>query len=1047
MTKIFGAVCLALLCATASANAQFGKNKVRYTKEDFFLKATDHFNIVTYGDGEQSAEFAGQITERFYQKHKETFRLKLEKKPPVKGKKQPKPFKPLIFIYSGHNEFQQTNVIDSYLPRGMQLPQGVGGVTEGLKKRVVLPFEGSYRHFQHVLEHELTHQFMYIGTPSLMQGPFPFWAVEGLPEYLSVGWDTRSDMIFREMLYSLSANQVFHLNLNVVDMDHGFFAYKAGQALWRFIERSFPNDKQIIQKIVHAAVRGNRDRNRNPFFSASFKIFSVYDAIKRVTGWTKQDLEAKWHYALKKEYWKEFADRDEETPTNVGAVAVDAGKSGSGLNVSPALSPDGLHLAYMTEESNALQINVMNVLTRKTKALIRSGQKADFEDLHLIGQDPLMHREIAFSADGKMVAFVAKKSGKGDVLYIVDRESGKVRKRFYWEDFHGMFSPAFSPDGASIAFSGFKNSRTDIYLVNVRTGERKNLTNDIYNDFEPTFHPGGNSLVYVSERPKVGKTWEEVAAGPSFYDLQLDLIEVSTLDGQKQPLMMTDSDEYSPVIRADGNAIAFISDRNGVWNVYTRDSSTGEQNAITNTPTGIQHLSLVRGAGGDKLAYVYYRKGMYEIRFMDKPFERPGLALKPTEFSVQKTVAPVQVSSSVSDSTAVPDSTAIASGDTTAVPATVLRQNSFSPIAVSEKKPFKDKWKMDSSYGFGAVASNGKKVHFGGYVLGLFSTQSGSERVIVEAMGGRYSFLDHSKVFLNYENRKGRDWKSLTFGMNSRTYKSNGLEQAIRRAGVEAGITHPFDRFLRSEISAGVGAVTVTPLKLEDDKIVALPKETIPRVTIEGRLVKDTVLPGQWGLPGKGTMALLLVRTSPKLGGTMDEFTTGIADARMYKKTSILNATIGLRANGAVSTGANPETMILSDRAAMIYAGEDLRDSVYRNRDRVEIVGPVHGVDIGQYQGKQAGIVNFQISIPTENVGAVLGPLGPVFIAMDFNLFADGAMVGDNLTREKLLLAAGLGTKAVILGMIPIEIKHGWRLDSQRYDKKPITKLSVGLSF
>jgi hypothetical protein len=56
-----------------------------------------------------------------------------------------------IIIYASHNDFQQTNVVNIYLS------QGIGGVTELFKNRIVIPFQGDYSQFRHVLHHELIH--------------------------------------------------------------------------------------------------------------------------------------------------------------------------------------------------------------------------------------------------------------------------------------------------------------------------------------------------------------------------------------------------------------------------------------------------------------------------------------------------------------------------------------------------------------------------------------------------------------------------------------------------------------------------------------------------------------------------------------------------------------------------------------------------------------------------------------------------------------------------------------------------------------------------
>ncbi|MDK9701249.1 MAG: hypothetical protein OEM52_14010, partial [bacterium] len=90
-----------------------------------------------------------------------------------------------IITHRSHNQFQQTNVT------GESPEESVGGFTEFLKTRVVIPFEGNWEKYRHVVHHELTHAMMlrkYYGSglQSVINGisrmPLPLWYIEGLAE-------------------------------------------------------------------------------------------------------------------------------------------------------------------------------------------------------------------------------------------------------------------------------------------------------------------------------------------------------------------------------------------------------------------------------------------------------------------------------------------------------------------------------------------------------------------------------------------------------------------------------------------------------------------------------------------------------------------------------------------------------------------------------------------------------------------------------------------------------------------------------------------------
>src|SRR3989441_7234268 len=95
-----------------------------------------------------------------------------------------------LFRSASQSDFQQTNAISG------DIGEGTGGVTEFFKHRMVLPFTGSYGELEHVLQHEMVHQFQYdiysrgrigAGVQTLISVNPPLWFMEGMAEHLSIG--------------------------------------------------------------------------------------------------------------------------------------------------------------------------------------------------------------------------------------------------------------------------------------------------------------------------------------------------------------------------------------------------------------------------------------------------------------------------------------------------------------------------------------------------------------------------------------------------------------------------------------------------------------------------------------------------------------------------------------------------------------------------------------------------------------------------------------------------------------------------------------------
>lgn len=157
----------ALLVCSVTADAQyFGRNKVQYDTFQFQVLETTHFRIHHYPEERAAVERTARMAERWYARLSELLDHDLRGSQP-------------LILYASHPHFQQTNVIES------MIGEGTGGVTESLRRRVVMPLASGLGETEHVLGHELVHAFQYdiLGASLAM----PLWFVEGMAEYLSLG--------------------------------------------------------------------------------------------------------------------------------------------------------------------------------------------------------------------------------------------------------------------------------------------------------------------------------------------------------------------------------------------------------------------------------------------------------------------------------------------------------------------------------------------------------------------------------------------------------------------------------------------------------------------------------------------------------------------------------------------------------------------------------------------------------------------------------------------------------------------------------------------
>ena len=407
------------LCLSTLLNAQsFGQNKVQYKDFDWNFIQTPHFDIYYYGGEKDLAEFTADVAEESYEQVSLHLRWDLKRRVS-------------IMVYNSHNDFQQTNVVDTYMR------EGIGGVTELFKNRVVFPFDGNYEQFRHVIHHELVHaiinDMVYGGSmqhviSSRTKIRVPIWSNEGLAEYLSSNWDTKADMVLRDIAIHERMPSVKELNY--------FMAYKGGQSLWRFIAGKYGREK-IGDVFRSMKMTQNAERG-----------------YERALGMNFKELTTQWHKYLKKEYWGDVEDRD--PIEDMSEKLTDHKKARNFYNVSPALSPDGSRVAVLSDQTGYFDIHILDAMTgKRIKKLVKGNRSVNFEELKWLQPG------LSWSPDSKKIV-IAAKAGKGDVLHIIDVKTRKSQKIEMEMD--GVFSAAWSPKGNEIAFVGHVGSSSDIYI-------------------------------------------------------------------------------------------------------------------------------------------------------------------------------------------------------------------------------------------------------------------------------------------------------------------------------------------------------------------------------------------------------------------------------------------------------------------------------------------------------------------------------------------------------------------------------------------------------
>jgi Tol biopolymer transport system component len=131
--------------------------------------------------------------------------------------------------------------------------------------------------------------------------------------------------------------------------------------------------------------------------------------------------------------------------------------------------------------------------------------------------------------------------------------------------------PAWSPDGTRIAFQSNRTGDHEIYVMNADGSGVRQLTDSDGLDVHPSWSPDGSRIVFASARTT------QMYSSPG--KLQIYVMDA---DGQ-HPVRLTNNqvNDYSPEWSPDGQRIAFLSDRDGIPEVYVMRLDGSQQTNVT----------------------------------------------------------------------------------------------------------------------------------------------------------------------------------------------------------------------------------------------------------------------------------------------------------------------------------------------------------------------------------------------------------------------------------------------------------------------------------
>ena len=375
-------------------------------------------------------------------------------------------------------------------------------------------------------------------------------------------------------------------------------------------------------------------------------------------------------------------------------------------------------------------------------------------------------------------------------------------------DVDEIMHPTWAPDGHAICFTGMHQGVTDLFVYDLQVNRLRQLTRDAYADLQPSWSPDGRRIAFSTDRFSSNLT--TLAFGPYM------LASIDPESGAVQQISTTTEGKHiNPQWAPDGRSIYFISDRDGIPNIYrTTVGESAETTQITHVTTGISGItnlspamSVASKAG--TVAFSVYQDSKYDIRTTSA--ETQGTPLPPASVTAATLPPLARNASEVASLLAAPEI-------------------GLPEPATYEVEPYKTKLSLQGvSQPVVGVGVSRFGTSFGGGIALTFGDQLGNHLLatalqVNTGIAGSFSVKDIGAqvAYMNLSRR----WNWGLVG-GQIPYLSSGFQSAVRRLpngdlvqsdqlfvfrqterNISGVVSYPLDRARRLEFQGGVSNIS-----------------------------------------------------------------------------------------------------------------------------------------------------------------------------------------------------------------------------------------------
>lgn len=511
-----------------TTQTEFGKNRVQFHNDFAEWSQYESRNFITYwyGEGRLIGQAVVQMAEYDFFEIQGILEHRMNDKIE-------------IIVYTDITDLKQSNIGSE------EAFMNTGGQTKIVGNKMFVFFNGNHNDLRRQVREGVASVYlnaMLFGSnlQEIVQNAvmmnLPEWFKDGLISYVGEEWSTALDNQLRDMF----------LSGNYADFEEMAEANPklAGHAIWYYIGQHYGHS--TVSNLLYLT-RINR---------------SIESGFLYVLGSTYYKTTQGWYSFFQKRYEAEATEFAKPTGKEIAI------KNRKNLPISQVkISPDGLRIAYVTNEIGKQRVWLQDLATGDRKLVFKSGSR------NAIQATDYNYPLLAWSPTNMELAVMYERRDRVKLLrYDV------LTKEKTTEDMPTQFQRIYSMDYASpndMILSAAVRGQSDLFLYFLLNRQAQRLTTDIWDDLDASFVQvrGQRGILFASNRPdslNIPVVLDSVLPIQPFdiYYLNLDSIGFRTAGELVQVTHTPHASERQPM-GIDTSWFSFISDETGVYNRKT----------------------------------------------------------------------------------------------------------------------------------------------------------------------------------------------------------------------------------------------------------------------------------------------------------------------------------------------------------------------------------------------------------------------------------------------------------------------------------------------